>query len=121
MDSATDAVTIPEHGVAHGVIHPDTARRTRRQRRPSGHAPPLPRKIGISGKLWLGLITWVAIVTVFLLKSSPWLRITDHIDTWWLRLLVPIRTPWLTHLMNGIKTAGSGWSDTILGLGTVGA
>ena len=33
-----------------------------------------------------------------------------------LRQLAVIRTPWLTHVANGINVAGSGWGASVLGL-----
>src|SRR5215212_9390585 len=42
---------------------PPTAKRARRRRRPTGAAPPLPRHIGASGKIWLAgaatLLVWM--------------------------------------------------------------
>ncbi|TML00442.1 MAG: hypothetical protein E6G40_06110, partial [Actinobacteria bacterium] len=98
---------------------PATIRRTRKRRRPTGAPAPLPRKLGLSGSLWLGMMAWVAIVTVLLLRFDPVLHLSDHIETWWMVRVASIRTGWLTHLMRIIKVAGSGWGVTVLGLGLV--
>src|SRR5512132_555262 len=91
----------------------DTARRRRRQRRPSGAPPPLPRHIGTSGALWLGLAAVVGVFSILLAA--------EHADAWWLRALARLRVGWLVQAANGIKIAGSGWAVTGLGLATVAA
>jgi tRNA A-37 threonylcarbamoyl transferase component Bud32 len=105
-------ITVPDQGT-------DTVRRTRKQRRPTGAPPPLPRKLGMSGTLWLGLMVYVGIVGVLVLRVDPVLRFSDRIETWWLQQLAGIRTDWLTSVMRGIKVVGSGWGMTALGLGMV--
>ena len=62
-----------------------TIHRTRRQRRPSGAPPPLPRSIGTSGKGWIvasvALLVWVVLVT-----QTHWAqRITERADAAFLR------------------------------------
>ncbi|HEY3034963.1 MAG TPA: hypothetical protein VGJ54_09920 [Streptosporangiaceae bacterium] len=99
----------------------DTARWTRRQRRPSGTPPPLPRHIGTSGAVWLGLATVVGIFSILLFKLDPVLVAAEHVDAWWLRALAQLRVGWLVSAANGIKIAGSGWAITGLGLITVAA
>jgi len=99
----------------------DRIRRTRKRRRPTGAPAPLPRRIGISGSLWIGLMAWVAIVTVLLLRVDFVLHLSDHVETWWMQRVAAIRTGWLTAIMRGLKVAGSGWGVTVLGLGLVGA
>src|SRR2546426_2035319 len=98
---------------------PATIRRSRKRRRPTGAPAPLPRKLGLSGTVWVGMMAWVAIVTVLLLRFDPVLHLSDHIETWWMVRVASIRTGGLTHLMRIIKVAGSGWGVTVLGLGLV--
>jgi tRNA A-37 threonylcarbamoyl transferase component Bud32 len=100
--------------------HADTIKRTRKQRRPTGAPPPLPRKIGLSGTFWLAMMAAVAVVTVLLLRADPVLRFADRADSWWLQQVAHVRTGWLTTAMRGVKTVGSGWGVTILGLALVG-
>ena len=40
-------------------------------------------------------------------------------NTWFLRLLADVRTPWLTDVATAIKSAGTGWGVTVLGLSVV--
>src|SRR3989442_2662763 len=95
---------------------PATIRRTRKRRRPTGAPAPLPRKLGLSGSLWLGMMAWIAIVTVLLLRFDPVLHLSNDIETWWMVRVASIRTGWLTHVMRAIKVAGSGWGVTVLWL-----
>lgn len=94
-------------------------RRGRRQRRPSGAPPPLPRKIGMSGKVWLILSIFFLTISIVFSIHTPLLRPFDHANTWVLLQIARARTPWLTHVARAIKSAGSGWGITVLGLGTV--
>ena len=98
---------------------PSTARRTRRRRRPSGAPPPLPRSIGLTGKLWLaamGVLTlWAVLAHLF--HSVD--RFTARTDSAILRQIARLRTDWLTDVMNGIDRLGSGWAMTTLGLGLI--
>jgi hypothetical protein len=109
------------HGEVASPAHEtsDAIRRTRKQRRPTGAAPPLPRKLGVSGTFWLGMAVYVGILGVLLLRVDAILRLSDQIETWWLQQLAAIRVGWLTSIMEGIKVAGSSWGVTIVGLGLV--
>ena len=95
--------------------------RAGRQRRPSGSPPPLPRPIGTSAKVWIALVGAIAVLSAVLLLNPTVLRVVDHIDAWWLRLLAEHRTAWLTTTARAIKAAGSGWAVTGLGLAMVAA
>jgi tRNA A-37 threonylcarbamoyl transferase component Bud32 len=91
------------------------------QRRPTGSPPPLPRPIGATAKVWLALVGAIAVLSALLLRNPTVLRVVDHIDAWWLRLLAEHRTAWLTTTARAIKAAGSGWGVTGLGLALVAA
>ena len=98
---------------------PSTVRRSRRRRRPSGAPPPLPRSIGVTGKLWLAamgaLTLWVILAQLF-----PGVqRFTVRMDAAILRGIARLRTDWLTDVMNGIDRLGSGWAMTTCGLGLI--
>jgi membrane-associated phospholipid phosphatase len=99
---------VDDHGAVTYV--PPTARWGRRRRRPTGAPPPLPRAIGITGKLWLAasiaLITWM-VVTV----HSAWARrVTDEIDAAILRAFARLRTAWLNDAMRAVDRAATGWT-----------
>jgi hypothetical protein len=59
------------------------------------------------------------VAAAFLISEQPsWLRLSDRVNTWFLRLLADVRTPWLTDVANAAKVAGTGWGATV---GHVGA
>jgi hypothetical protein len=100
----SDATVSPVPGV----------RRTRRQRRPTGAPPPLPRRITPSTTVWLAL-TAITVAGAFAVsKNTPWLRIADHASAWLLRQLGTVRTPWLTDLANWINDAVMTWHPVIV-------
>jgi hypothetical protein len=98
---------------------PSTARRSRRRRRPSGAPPPLPRSIGLTGKLWLAAMGVLALWAVLAHISQPVDRFTARTDAAILRTIARLRTDWLTDVMNGIDRLGSGWAMTTCGLGLI--
>jgi membrane-associated phospholipid phosphatase len=88
-------------------------RKTKRQRRPTGTPPPLPRHFTVTTTAWLLLV----VVTVgggFLAAAdTPWRRFGNHLSTWLLLLPAAIRTPWLTHVAEGINVAVLDWHPAI--------
>src|SRR5262249_47907699 len=93
--------------------------RSSRQRRPTGAPPPLPRPIGRSGKLLLLLVVLALACNVVVAHSANLGRFIEQLDTDFLPLLASARTAWLVSLARGIKSAGSGWFVTVLGVGTL--
>ena len=87
-------VTVPDHQ--------DTIRRTRKQRRPTGAPPPLQRRMGVSGRIWLALIAYASIVTVLLLQIDWVLHFSDRVETWSLLRHANLRVDWLKPIMRGI-------------------
>jgi membrane-associated phospholipid phosphatase/tRNA A-37 threonylcarbamoyl transferase component Bud32 len=90
-----------------GVSPSPSVRRARRQRRPTGAPPPLPRRITPSTTAWLVLAATLVTGAFLVSEQTPWLKAADQASTWLLRQLAAIRTPWLTDLANGIDSAGS--------------
>ena len=95
----SDAAVGPKLGV----------RQTGRQRRPTGAPPPLPRRIGWSTTVWVVLAA-ILVAGAFTLSER---RLGDQANTWLLRQLAAIRTPWLTDLANWINAAGMTWHPVI--------
>ena len=92
---------------------PGTARTGRLRRRPTGAPPPLPRKLGTSGKIWLGLAGLLAVALVALaLWGQP--LIAARFETWVLRSIASLRADWLTPAMRVLGAVGTGWSKPIL-------
>jgi len=86
----------------------------RRQRRPTGAPPPLPKQIGLTGKLWL------AAVLVVVVSGVVWLHFTtgplDRFDAVIIRFVTSARTPWLESLTNHLNSVGSRSGLAICGL-----
>ena len=102
-----------------GLPSDSAAQRERRQRRPTGAPPPLPHPITISTTAWL-LLAVVTLAGAFLVSErTSWLRVGDRADTWMLRLIAEVRTPWLTDVADAIKVAGASWAVTVIGLSVV--
>ena len=95
---------------------PVTARAGGLKRRPTGAPPPLPRQLGTSGKVWLGLggLLVIALV-VFILRGQP--LVAAQFETWVLVSIASLRTDWLTPVMRVVGAIGAGWSITIVGWG----
>src|SRR5436190_19340074 len=95
----------------HVVVVPEVHHR---QRRPTGAPPALPKKIGITGMLW------VAAVLVIVVSGVVWLHVTtgplDHLDAPIIRFVASARTPWLDSLTNNLNSVGSKWGLAISGL-----
>ncbi len=93
-----------------------TARTGSLRRRPTGSPPPLPRKLGTSGKVWLGVAGLLAVALVaFVLRGQP--LVAARLETWFLRSIASLRADWLTPSMRVLGTVGTGWSKPILGGG----
>lgn len=88
-----------------------------RQRRPTGAAPPLPKAIGLTGKLW------VAAVLLVVVSGVVWLHFTtfplDRSDAVIIRFVTSARTAWLDSFTNHINSVGSRYGLAIWGLLTV--
>jgi len=101
--------------VSDATVSPmSAARRTRRQRRPTGAPPPLPRRIGPSTTAWLALAAILVTSAFGVSESTPWLRTGDQASTWLLRQLAVVRTPWLTDLANWINATLLTWHPAIV-------
>jgi membrane-associated phospholipid phosphatase len=90
-----------------------------RRRRPTGAAPPLPRKLGGTGKLWLTLVVLLVAWVPVALASDAVLGVADRADTWFLRGVADLRTSWLTPIAVRADRLASGWLLTGVGLGLI--
>src|SRR5215472_235388 len=82
------------------------APRAARQRRPTGAPPPLPHPFTISTTAWLMLAVLIVGCAFLISAHTPWLGLGDRANTWFLRQLAEVRTPWLTDLAGWIKAVG---------------
>ena len=91
------------------VSPPPAVRRTRRQRRPTGAPPPLPHRIGPSTTAWVVLAAVIVTGAFLISERTPWRRLDDQVNTWLLRRLAAVRTPWLTDLARWITATAQTW------------
>ncbi len=102
-NASGDAIVVPE------VHH--------RQRRPTGAPPPLPKTIGVTGKLWLGAMLVVVV------SGSVWLHFAtgplDRVDAPIIRAVTAVRTGWLNSVTEAINSVWSRYGLAIWGLVTV--
>ncbi len=101
---------------------PERARGTSgKRRRPSGDPPPLPRKLGVSGKVWVALACTLLMILVVIVLSGN--TVGFGFDRWNSHILqrfVSIRTGWLTPVMLRISSVlSSQWTIGILRLATI--
>ena len=86
---------------------------TRRKRRPTGAAPPLPKQVGKTGRWWLiilgGFALWIAILVAFPAVR----RLTYRADTEVLQSIANLRTAWLTDVMTVVDRLATGWALTV--------
>jgi tRNA A-37 threonylcarbamoyl transferase component Bud32 len=87
------------------------------RRRPTGAPPPLPKKIGVTGKLWL------AAVLVIVVSGAAWLDFApgplDHFDDVIIRFVTAARTSWLDSIARQLDSWGPRLGLAIWGLLTV--
>ena len=101
-----------------GDVLPGTARVGGLRRRPTGAPPPLPRKLGRSGKIWLALAGLLVLGLLWLVpEGQP--RPAMHAETAILRAFAALRADWLTPTVRTVAAIGTAWSVTVLGGGLV--
>ena len=103
-----------------GHALPGTARVGGLRRRPTGTPPPLPRKLGMSGKIWLALAALLGLGLLWLAPNGQ-PRAALHAETAVLRGLAALRTDWLTPVLRTVAALGTAWSVTVLGGGLMAA
>jgi tRNA A-37 threonylcarbamoyl transferase component Bud32 len=91
-----------------------------KRRRPSGEPPPLPRHLGVSGKVWIALAALlVAIVSLVLAFAA----LGDAFGRWdhaMVHRVAMVRAGWLTSVVVAVNTAlASRWTVRVLRLGTI--
>jgi tRNA A-37 threonylcarbamoyl transferase component Bud32 len=87
---------------------------TKRMRRPTGAAPPLPKSIGFTGGLWLALVLVVVVSGCIWLYLDP--GPLDRFDAVISRAVVSLRTGWLDSLTRWLNTAGSRGGLAVIGV-----
>lgn len=95
-------------------------RLSERRRRPSGEPPPLPRKLGLSGGVLVGLAVFlftIALLVVVYATLGYWF---DRWNSLFLQRVATIRVGWLDHVMIRLDAVlSSRWTVGILRVGTM--
>jgi tRNA A-37 threonylcarbamoyl transferase component Bud32/membrane-associated phospholipid phosphatase len=111
----------PPVGVGEQAVvgRPQRASRAGRRRRPSGEAPPLPRPLNRSGRLWLTaacavLLLWAVFITVQ--ETAVRVLAADNAVVQW---VAGMRTDLLTEVMQRVHALGSRWTIRVLFWATV--
>ncbi|HEX5876728.1 MAG TPA: RIO1 family regulatory kinase/ATPase, partial [Actinomycetota bacterium] len=113
----------PPLGVGEPAVpsRPQRVSRAGRRRRPSGEAPPLPRTLNRSGRLWLTgagavLVLWAGVVANE--RTAVRLLELDHAVVAW---FAGMRTEVVTDVMMALHALGSRWTSRVLFWSTVAA
>jgi tRNA A-37 threonylcarbamoyl transferase component Bud32 len=98
---------------------PQRVSRAGQRRRPSGEAPPLPRALNRSGRIWLTaagavLLLWAGVVSNQ--RTAVWALEADHAIVEW---VAGMRATLLTELMQTVHALGSRWTIRALFWATV--
>jgi len=88
--------------------------RSRRRRRPSGEAPPLPRTLDTSGRYWLAATGLVLVLWVVALANTRASNYVLAFDQALLGRIARLRTPALTDVAQGLHALGSVWTARVL-------
>jgi tRNA A-37 threonylcarbamoyl transferase component Bud32/membrane-associated phospholipid phosphatase len=88
-------------------------------RRPSGSPPPLPREIGVSGRLLLLLVVLATVTTLVAVAAESGAAVFDRLDSAFLRRVASFRFDPLTDLMQAIDGLASRWPLRLLRWGTI--
>jgi hypothetical protein len=90
--------------------------RGRRRRRPTGAPPPLPKKVGRTGKWWLIAMVVFSLWLGVLVLVPQVRRQTYRFDTEVLQFLASVRTGWLTEVMSFLDRLATGWALTAVAM-----
>jgi len=86
---------------------------------PAESVTPLPRHIGITGKIWLGLLGTMLLWSLVALRSNTVFRRTERADALVLGGAAQLRTGWLTSAASFFDDLGSGYAITVVGIGLI--
>jgi tRNA A-37 threonylcarbamoyl transferase component Bud32 len=90
-----------------------------KRRRPSGEPPPLPRKLGVSGVVWIGLAAFLFTIAVLVVAYATLGYSFDRWNSLSLQRLSAVRAGWLDPVMLRVDDVlSSPWTIGILRLAT---
>jgi membrane-associated phospholipid phosphatase len=111
MDAAEGAPRIAEKGGRLPGL--------RGHRRPSGQPPPLPHRLGRTGRFWLGIVAYYVTLLIGVLLFRPLAGFFESIDAVVIRWFAQLREPWLTEVFQDVNLGTSRWTIRILRWGTI--
>jgi tRNA A-37 threonylcarbamoyl transferase component Bud32/membrane-associated phospholipid phosphatase len=85
----------------------DESRRSKKRRRPSGEAPPLPHHLYASGKYWLALAAAVVVLWTIMFAVTGAGAAMTRVEVYILQDIAALRTEWLTRVARGIDFVAS--------------
>jgi tRNA A-37 threonylcarbamoyl transferase component Bud32/membrane-associated phospholipid phosphatase len=91
-----------------------------KRRRPSGEPPPLPRKLGVSGIVWVGSAAILFTIAILVVAYATLGYSFDRWNSLFLQRLSAVRAGWLDPVMLRVDDVlSSPWTVGILRLGTL--
>jgi tRNA A-37 threonylcarbamoyl transferase component Bud32 len=91
-----------------------------KRRRPSGEPPPLPRKLGVSGIVWVGSAAILFTIAILVVAYATLGYSFDRWNSLFLQRLSAVRAGWLDPLMLRVdEVLSSPWTIGILRFGTM--
>jgi tRNA A-37 threonylcarbamoyl transferase component Bud32 len=91
-----------------------------KRRRPSGEPPPLPRKLGVTGIVWVGSAAILFTIAILVVAYATLGYRFDRWNSLFLQQLSALRAGWLDHVMFRIDDLlSSRWTVGILRLATL--
>ena len=91
-----------------------------KRRRPSGEPPPLPRHLGVSGRVWIALAGFLVAIVGLVLAFATLGNALGRWDHAMVHRVAMVRSGWLTTVVVAVNTAlVSRWTVRVLRLGTM--
>ena len=84
------------------------------RRRPSGEPPPLPHRLGKSGRFWIGMAIYFGLTIIGVLLFNPLERLVEEIDSRVLKFFTSLRTNVVDNVALAVNVLTLSW--TIRGL-----
>jgi membrane-associated phospholipid phosphatase/tRNA A-37 threonylcarbamoyl transferase component Bud32 len=111
-EERSQSVGLEQVHSAPDVTKPVQATPSRRRRRPTGAPPPLPKRIGETGKWWVTALVVFLLWLLIVVLVPQVRRQTYRFDTEILQTIASLRTAWLTDVMTAIDRLATGWAVT---------
>src|SRR5439155_9805829 len=90
-----------------------------RRRRPSGEPPPLPHRLGRSGRFWIAMAVYFGVTIIAVLLFNPLEHVVDEIDSWILKVFTSLRTNAVVNVALAVNVLVLSWTIRGLRWGTM--